>query len=97
MELHLLKSPEFENYIFIWWCEYICMFVSVCYQHNSKINDSRKFKVSTLNIYNLEMLLNLFTKVDLKVRVQGHIKEFGHITIHGQNFFLMHFGIFRLY
>ena len=38
LDLHILRSPESENYVFRGWSDYM----SVCYQDNSKTNNNKK-------------------------------------------------------
>jgi len=54
--LHVLRSPESENQVFSGWSVCVC----VCYQHNSKTNNSWKTQVGILNRHNKEMLLETF-------------------------------------
>ena len=49
MELHIMRSPEFENHIFIVWS--VCMYV--CCQHISKTNNSRNIKFGILYLYHI--------------------------------------------
>ena len=58
------------------------VYVFVCYQHNSKINVSRKSKFSILDLYHMEMLLKLFWRSEKSVCAQLHPKKFPCITIH---------------
>ena len=54
MDLHVLKfsEPIFERLV--------C--ASVCYQHNSKTNNSRNFKFYIIHVYLMQMLREKFYK-----------------------------------
>ena len=59
MELHVLRSPESENHIFGYWSFCVCERKIDFNQHNSKTNNSRMLKFSILNMYYIQMSLDL--------------------------------------
>ena len=57
-DLHVLNSTEYENHIFSGCSVCVC----VCHQHNSKANSNRIFKLGTLILYHMQILLEAFYK-----------------------------------
>ena len=95
MDLHVLRSPESENNIFSVWSVCMCVDVGVCasYQRNSKTNYSRIFKFGILHFYHIQMLLETLYKDRTKSQCTGAYKR---ILIHGENYLLLNFSVFRL-
>ena len=54
MDLYFMRSLQSENHIFSVWSFSLC--VCVCYQHNSKTNNSRIIKFGILHLYHIYML-----------------------------------------
>ena len=81
MDLHVLRSTESENHIFSVWsvCICVCVCVSmcrrVCYQHNSKTNQSRNINFGILLLYHIRMLLETFRKDRTKFLCTGAHKR----------------------
>ena len=71
MDLHVMKFPKFENHIFSVWSVYLF----VCYQHQKQIaaeTSNLIFYICTIYRYYLKH----FIKIESKLCVQGHTKEF---------------------
>ena len=71
MDLHVLRSPVYENHVFSVCCRlrkkyctesmYVCE-CGVCYQHNSRTNCCRDFKFGILHLYHMQMQLETFNE-----------------------------------
>ena len=73
MDLHVLRCPVSENHIFS--VLSACPSVCVCYQHNSKTNYSRIFKLGILHLCHRQMLLETFYKDRTKTLCTGAHKR----------------------
>ena len=71
IDLHVLRSPQSENYIFCVWSVCMCVCLCVGYQHNSKANYSRNIKFDILHLYHVQMLLETFYKDRTKTLCTG--------------------------
>ena len=93
MDLHVLRSLEFENYIFRGCCVCVCLYCITAKQIMAETPNLLFY----ICIICIDGYMKLFKKIRQIVCIQGHTKEFENITVYGRNFFLMQFKMFRLH
>ena len=98
MDLHVLRSPKSKTRILSGFClcvwERMCMHVCACYQHNSKTNNSRNFKLVIRVSIKCRSYLQLFPKIEKVVCKPKQTKGSEYQSACRWNFLLVQFSIF---
>ena len=75
MDLHVMRTPEFENYFFSAWSGYMCVCVYVISITQKQITEETSNLLFNICII-YRCYLKFFIKIGEKLCKQGHTKEF---------------------